>query len=127
MPRSRGWGSHPGGRGGRQHGGWAFLESMNVTSMGSGRRYLAAVKTDVVAMQETRLSSDRVQEQSAALRRQGWHFVGVPGVPKQGGLSGGVAVAARSYVDVWYGEDMALWPGRLQVVYLRLPSIGALV
>ena len=100
MPRNGRWGSLLGGRSGRRKGGWAFLEPMNVTSMGSGRRYLAAVKTDVVAVQETRLSSDRVAEQSAALGRQGWHFVGVPGVPKQGGLSGGVAIAARSHVDM---------------------------
>ena len=122
MPRNRRWGSAAGCRG-RRTGEWAFLESMNVTSMGSGRRYLAAVRADAVAIQETRLDGGRVAEQSASLGRQGWHFVGIPAVPKQGGLSGG----ARRHVDMWYGDDKELWPGRLLVVYLRLPVLGALV
>eukprot|EP00975_Prorocentrum_lima_P032994 6926345-Prorocentrum_lima.AAC.1 len=59
-----------------------WLTSVNVTSWGSLRKCLGSVFTDLVAIQEHKLSPAYVAEVSASVKKDGMHLPAIPAVRK---------------------------------------------
>ena len=103
---------------------WKLATSINVTGWKGGVQVSAAT-APVIAVQEHKLSKQRLAEESAKLKKTGRHMLGSPCIHgPNGGDSAGVALVFKKHVDAWNPEQHGLHPGRLVCAYSRIPRIG---
>ena len=128
-----GSGSFVGKRSPRRSKESAFsMSSANTTSWGSCRMFVFSGQSDVLFVQEAKVTAELLEVQNA-LQRNGWRGAFSAPISKSRlGASGGVAVLAKSRLGLCsmrYGENFA-WnhevePGR--VVEAFLPAAGGIV
>ena len=109
------------------------VQSANTTSWGSCSIFVSSSQSDVLFVQEAKVTAEMLPDVQNSLQRNGWRSAFSATVSKSRfGSSGGVAVLARSHLGLCsmrYGEKFA-WnhevePGRVVEAYL--PAAGGIV
>ena len=107
---------------------WRLLTSMNVTSWGSGAVYASRVQAPILAIQEHKLSPQRMLEIQSQYADRGMKWFGTPARRTEAkGWSSGVAFLAQGFLDIWEPEGGGeLFPSRCSMVYVRMPVLGVI-
>ena len=87
------------------------MSSANTTSWGSCRMFVSSSLSDVLFVQEAKVTAEMLPDVQNALQRNGWRGAFSAAISKSRfGASGGVAVLARSHLgscSMRYGENFA--------------------
>ena len=101
------------------------VETVNTTGLRNLKHRICHTEAVVVMCQETKVPLESVPEARAALRRLGWRAAFSPAMRgPAGGLSGGVCICARAWLDFWPHEVESLVQGRLVQAWLNSRKFG---
>ena len=98
----------------RELGHWAF-DSANANAWPGASEFLSSTAADFIALQETKVAAEGIEDSEAAVRSKGWKVSIAACVSGDGGgKSAGVAVGCRAHVGLANSIDESSLPEELK-------------
>ena len=130
MGRSVSFARQPRPEGQKRAGGSQLdMVTFNGSCWTTAKALIEETRAQVVFVQEVRLDQQQCLEAKDALKKKGWKvFVSAARRTGRGGLSAGVAMVCRAWLDVWQCEEQfgdQVVPGRCIHAFLWTRKAGS--